>query len=113
MHDLANMVLLWVTTGLPRRLADSGTSNLQVAIVTTVGVVIAAAITALASKAKKEPTPSPATPLDQYVVQYISTLEHDRNELLSTRDSYQLLRDAVWDVGIDPDELIARQREQE
>ncbi len=96
-----------------------GSSDVKVAVVTTIGVVVAAGLTALATTLQRDKTPpQPATTgtpstTEVLVQQYIAGLESDRDQKQKDLDAMRVLhgklRDACWERGLDPDDLIAGQ----
>lgn len=93
---------------------SSGTdSTVKVAIVTAVGLVIAAAITAFASTFQRERAAhSPAPAADNFTRDYINGLVRDQRELRNLREKHYHLREACLERDLDPDQLIHEQENQ-
>lgn len=112
MHDFHTAFLIFAatTTSTP---TTSGNDNVKVAIVTALGVVFAAALTAFATTFQREKTTKSTVDAMTFTQSYIKSLEADRvtdrADLAATRLLYTKLRDACWEEGRDPDEMIRGQ----
>lgn len=118
MHDLVHHLLLPLL-----QLADptapanptvpsppSQDNTFKVAIVTTLGIVIATTVTAAASFFRRDTSArSTVVASDNFTKQFVTGLEKDRRELHEVRDAYALLREACIDRGMSPDHLIMDQ----
>ena len=88
-------------------------SSVKVAIVTTIGVVLAAGITAIASTFQREKSPrSTVTAADKYTRDYINGLLQDQREYRKLQKKYNSLREGCIEHGLDPDHLIHEQEQQ-
>lgn len=113
MHELASQVLNLLLLAAPSSGSSSADdSALKVAVVTAVGVVLAAAITAFASTFQRERSARSTQAADQtFTKQYIETLQRDQRELRRVQLLYTLLREGCFENNVDPDVLIAEQEE--
>lgn len=88
-------------------------NTVKVAIVTTLGLVFATSITAIASTFRRassaHSTVAASDASDNFTKRYISGLEKDRRELGKIREVYSLLRESCIDRGLNPDHLIMEQ----
>lgn len=113
MHDFANLLItplfLFANSSM-----TSSDNTVKVAVVTAIGVVIAAGITAFASTFQRRghstqpPVPVPVNPND-FSRDYVNGLVHDRRTLNKLQAKYAYLREACLERGLDPDDLIREQ----
>lgn len=87
--------------------------TIQVAIITAIGVVIAAGCTAFASTFQRERAPRSTVPSnDNFTRDYIRGLVRDQKEFRETQTKYRMLREACLERDLDPDVLIREQEGQ-
>lgn len=113
MHPLVHVVLwslLDPSTSPSNQIPRPPDNTLKVAIVGAIGLVLATAITAMASTFRRDPS-AHGHNIDDVTRRYIAGLERDRRDYGKVREEHSHLREACLQRGLNPDDLIHEQEQ--
>lgn len=109
-HDLVSYLIDHAPSAVVASGSSGSSDTVKVAIVTAIGVVLAAAITAIASTFQREKSAKSTVPAsDTLTRDYVRGLVQDQKELRKLQIRYAHLREACLERHLDPDELIREQ----
>jgi hypothetical protein len=110
-HEVHVAFLLLPLVAGPSSTPSPPSTDIKVALITAVGLVLAAVVTGLIGTIKREATPrSTVESSDALTLEMVrevqEALDTCNADLGAVREKYALLREACWRKRLDPDELI-------